>query len=106
METLFVKLYPLVAVLALCGYIPQVIKLLRAKSRHDGMAIQSWLTWILNSTISLGYGIFHLKDALFITTVSITLISMITVVGLLVYNRYFRFRERDLCLTTLRTHGL
>ncbi len=106
MEWLFVKLYPLVALLSFSGYVPQIIKLIRARTHHDGMALQTWLTFALTSLISLGYGIFHLKDGLFIATVSTTLVCVVSVVSLLVYNRYFRFRVRELCIKTLRTHGL
>jgi hypothetical protein len=105
-EALFVKLYPLVAFLSLSGYVPQLIKLVRAKIPTDGIALQSWLTWILNNSISLGYGVFHLRDKLFITTVCTSLTSMCAVVGMVVYNRHFRFKRRGVCLTTYRSGGL
>lgn len=106
MELVFMKLYPLVALLSLSGYIPQIIKLARATSPKDGISLQSWMTWILNNGISLGYGIFHLHDGLFIITVCSSLASQIALIGMVVWNRYFRFRHHGvICVTSLRAKG-
>jgi len=93
MEQIFVYLYPVVTVGSLAGYLPQIIKLARANSADDKIALQSWLTWIGTYVISLGYGVFHLKDTMFVATTCISMVSMIVVVCLVLYNRHVRFAK-------------
>jgi len=93
MEQIFVYLYPVVTVGSLAGYLPQILKLARANSADDKIALQSWLTWIGTYIISLGYGLFHLKDPMFVTTTCISMASMVVVVCLVLYNRHVRFAK-------------
>ncbi len=87
MEQLFIFLYPAVAFVSTIGYIPQIIKLARAKTRVEGISLQSWLTWTATSSISLGYGIFHFKDLMFCMAVGVALASTATVAALIWRNR-------------------
>ena len=93
MTDFFVMLYPLVTILSLSGYIPQIYALLHATSAEDNFALSTWMIWIVTAGISLGYGYFHLKDAMFCATTGLGLILMILLVSLIVYNRHFRFRK-------------
>lgn len=95
MEHIFITLYPLVAVVSLIGYAPQILKLIRAKTPEDGISLSSWWTWVFTYVISLGYGIFHLKDALFIINTAFGLIAILAVIGLVVYNRHIRFAKTE-----------
>lgn len=107
MESFFVALYPLVALVSFSGYVPQIIKLIRAKTPMDGISVQSWLTWMSNCCISMGYGFFHLKDLMFVATMATSFCSMTAVVGLVLYNRHLRFRKEKSgpCVKTLRSVG-
>lgn len=87
MEKLFVILYPCVALISVAGYLPQIVKLVRAKGRVDGISLRSWLMWIATSCISLGYGIFHLQDLMFSLTVAASLAAMLVVAYLVIRNR-------------------
>ena len=93
METVFVTLYPLVAFISFSGYVPQIIKLARAKSPVDGISLQSWCTWIANCIISMGYGFFPLQDLMFVATMGTSMTSMLIVVSLVLYNRHWRFAK-------------
>jgi len=106
MESVFVALYPLVALISFSGYIPQIIRLLRAKTPIDGISIQSWCTWIINCIISMGYGFFHLKDLMFVATMATSMTSMMVVVSLVLYNRHMRFKKtRQICINAFRMAG-
>lgn len=108
MESVFVALYPLVALISFSGYVPQIIKLIRAKTPMDGIAVQSWLTWIVNCCISIGYGFFHLKDLMFVCTMATSMTSMIVVVSMVLYNRHLRFKKPCpvVCIHAFRAAGL
>lgn len=93
MEQLFVALYPLVAIVSLAAYIPQIMELVKAKNADDKISLKSWCLWIFTYTLTLGYGITHLKDPMFIATTIFGLAAIVTVVGLVTYNRYFRFSK-------------
>ena len=95
MEQIFVSLYPLVAIVSLLGYLPQIMALVRAKTSDDKISLQSWCTWVFTYCISMGYGIFHLKDPLFIANTVFGLSAILTVIGLVVYNRHFRFKQKQ-----------
>ena len=92
MEQLFIFLYPAVAFVSTIGYIPQIIKLARARTRVEGISLQSWLTWTATSSISLGYGVFHLKDMMFCLTVGVSLASTAKVAALIWRNRMTKAR--------------
>lgn len=94
MEQIFVFLYPMVGLISLGGYMPQIVKLARATSADDKIALSSWYMWLVTYTISIGYGAFHLKDWLFCTTMAVGLASALVVVGLVLYNRHYRFRPQ------------
>jgi len=89
----FVFLYPLVTILSVSGYIPQIIKLLRAQTPQDSIALSGWFAWIANTTISLGYGVYHLKDLMYSITTGVSLTLLITTVSLVLYNRHLRFKR-------------
>lgn len=94
MSHVFAMLYPLVTLLSISGYLPQIWNLIRASSPNDSFALSGWVTWIATSGISLGYGIFHLKDLMFCITTGSSLVLITAVVGLVLYNRHYRFRNK------------
>lgn len=93
MSHVFAMLYPLVTLLSISGYLPQIWNLIRATSPNDSFALSGWVTWIATSAISLGYGIFHLKDVMFSITTGSSLVLITAVVSMVLYNRHYRFRK-------------
>ncbi len=94
MEQLFIFLYPLVGIFSLGGYLPQIVKLARATSADDKIALSSWYMWLVTYTVSIGYGAFHLKDPLFCLTMGVGFAAALVVVGLVLYNRHYRFKVK------------
>ncbi|MCB1538152.1 MAG: hypothetical protein H6865_08330 [Rhodospirillales bacterium] len=94
MESIFVHLYPLVGVVSLMGYMPQIWRLIRAKTLESEISLHSWMTWVGTYCISLGYAALHLRDFMLILTVVLNLAATVAVVGLVLYNRHVRFAAR------------
>ncbi|MGH1457002.1 MAG: hypothetical protein ACRBDI_09495 [Alphaproteobacteria bacterium] len=58
-------LYSLVGIIALFGYLPQIITLTKAKTPCLDVNIQTWCIWLTSWVISLIYGIIELHDLKF-----------------------------------------
>ena len=94
MKDLFILLYPLVTVISIFGYLPQIKALLFTNSNCADISLSSWYLWIVSSAISLGYGYFHLKDFMFVLTTGAGLVLMLAVVGLVLYRRW-EFKNKE-----------
>jgi uncharacterized protein with PQ loop repeat len=92
-KTIFFNLYPVVGIITVFGYIPQIKSLLRAKRSPNNISIKSWLLWVLSAFISLGYGVYCLNDMPFIIMTLIGLFLMLYVIGLILYRRYVTFGD-------------
>ena len=95
---LFFALYPLAGIAFIIGYIPQILTLMRAKSPPENISITSWVIWLVGSVLSLGYVHFHLSDFMMVATTLLTLSLSLTVLGLTIYNKSYRFRHQELTL--------
>jgi hypothetical protein len=87
MGELFVYLYPLVTIISVLGYIPQIKSLIKTQSNCADIALSSWYLWTVSSLISIGYGLFHIKDVMFIITCTISFILIASVTALILYRR-------------------
>ena len=94
MEQFFVFLYPVVVLVSIIGYIPQIKELIFAKQPLKGISISSWLIWLLSSGLSLGYGVFHLHDLMFCLTTGVATLLIAGTTALILYNRYFQFADK------------
>lgn len=88
LENLFVWMYPMVTIISIVAYIPQIKALITTKSDCREFSLSSWYLWIFSSFLSLGYGILHLKDFMFCLTTFASLVLMAAVVGLVLFRRY------------------
>ena len=61
LENVFVFLYPVVVVISIVGYIPQIKSLITAKTCPDNISIHSWYIWTLSTFLTLGYGVTHIR---------------------------------------------
>lgn len=87
MDQLFVYFYPMVTVISIMAYLPQIKSLMTVKSSCSEIALSSWYLWMFSSAISIGYGAFHLKDFMFTLTCAVSFVLMAAVVGLVLYRR-------------------
>ncbi len=94
-ESLFVYLYPLLGISCFIGYLPQIKAFVTAQKAPTCFAIGTWIFWMAETSISFGYGYFHLKDAVFCALSALDFFLMGGIVALAVYTRYFRFPKRE-----------
>lgn len=93
MAELMKALYPLVVVISIIGYLPQIQKLMFATRRAQNVSLSSWALWLVSGTLSLGYGVYVLEDLMFILTSALGALFIYITFGLIVYNNYIRFEE-------------
>lgn len=86
MESIFIYLYPLVVINGILGYVPQIIRLLKTDD-VESISLSSWGIWIFGSAISMGYGIYHLKDFMFCVATGVGLFCMIAIVSIVLYKK-------------------
>ncbi len=78
--------------ISIVAYIPQIAKLLKDKTDSASVSIGSWLIWVYTSCIALAYAVFINGDALIILSSGIAVFFCSLVVGLLIFNKTFKFR--------------
>ena len=91
MEDFFVFLYPLVAIISISAYLPQLKILICAKTPEDNISLSSWFLWMFSNIITFGYGFYHLQDFLFCLTIGTSLFLISLTICIILYNRHIRF---------------
>ncbi|MBK66678.1 MAG: hypothetical protein CMP22_00935 [Rickettsiales bacterium] len=90
---IFVFLYPVVVLISIAGYLPQIKSLITATSEPDNISIHSWYIWGLSAFLTLGYGLSHLNDFMFNLTAAINFGFVAFTTILIYYNMHFRFSD-------------
>lgn len=93
MAELMKTLYPLVVVISIIGYLPQIQKLMFATRRAQNVSLSSWALWLVSGTLSLGYGVYVIQDFMFILTSGLGALFIYITFGLIIYNNYIRFEK-------------
>ena len=83
----FTFLYPIVPLVGLTGYLPQIITLLKTSESPKSISLSTWLIWTTTWMISFGYAVFSLQDLLFATTSGMNLAGHVLIIALAVYKR-------------------
>jgi hypothetical protein len=85
MESIIIFLYACAPIISTCGYLPQVVKIIRSTPAElKGISIRAWMLWLTNSIIAFLYGLVHLHDPLFLVVTGIGLFWVGLVLGLTV----------------------
>ena len=92
--SLFVFLYPLVVIISIVGYFPQIKNLIWTDTKPVNISIHSWYIWCLSGFLTLGYAVFHLKDLMFTLTSAVSFLLIVATTALIHYNLYYRFENR------------
>lgn len=87
MEALFVTLYPLVTILHILAYLPQIKALASATADVTVIPAVTWFIWLGTNILSLGYNFFHIQDTMLCLTTGLSTVLMCTVLGLILYHR-------------------
>lgn len=94
-ETLIAYLYLVAGTIALAGYLPQLKNLLRAKSACHDISVKTWTIWSLEGLIALLYGLYCLKDMLFVIIAVTDLAFMLSIIVMVIHNRLVLFGPHE-----------
>jgi hypothetical protein len=83
----FSLMYPIVPLVGLAGFLPQVITLLRTREAPISISLSTWFVWTMTWVISFGYAAFVLHDVLFAATAGMNIVGHIVIIGLTIYKR-------------------
>ncbi len=86
-------MYAGVGAMGVAGFVPQIIKLLKATGQSKAISLQTWGIWTFGNSISFLYAIFILKDLTAIAVIGGNLMGTTSVFCLASYNRFIRFRH-------------
>ncbi|TVQ82189.1 MAG: hypothetical protein EA357_10365 [Micavibrio sp.] len=83
-------LYIAANVMASVSYIPQIMTLLKDKTRSESVAMASWILWLSASAISLTYFVVRVQDHIVIFASSVNFTGCLIVLSLLAFNRVLK----------------
>ncbi len=86
--------YAIVGAISIIGFWPQIKALLVSKTRSFSVSIKTWALWTFEAFIGLLYGMFILQDLLFLAIIAFDVLGSAVILGLTIYNRYFRFNNK------------
>ena len=95
MSFVFSHLYPLVSLLSVYAYMPQIRLLLRAEGASQDMSMRSWLLWVIGASVTFGYAWSCGHDASFRFISFVSMILTLSIFSILAYNRLVRFRPES-----------
>lgn len=90
MGELFEYLYPTIVITGNLAFMPQIVKLYREQGRAEGISLESWLLWLVNSFITFGYAYYSLMDMRFALVSGTGFVLNAIVCALIVYHRYIK----------------
>lgn len=91
METFFLYTYPLVGLISLAAFIPQISALIKSTTSSANVSVKSWFLWTVTSVVSFGYGVYVLNDIMFCIMMGVTMFLNMIVISLIIYKRYVVF---------------
>lgn len=86
-------MYTASAAVITAAYLPQIIRLARAKRASDDLSLLAWWTWGVTATIAVLYGELVLHDWRFNLNAWLNWAGHVAILGLAIYNRYWRFKH-------------
>ncbi|MFP4098510.1 MAG: hypothetical protein ACLFP8_00865 [Alphaproteobacteria bacterium] len=94
-------LYSLVGVVVAAGYIPQIIKLVRATLPCHDISVFTWVVWAYTSFVSLLYSLYGQEtfDIYFFSANLINIVCVTTVICITMYKRV-KYSERPATAST------
>lgn len=86
---IFEYLYPVVPVIALIGYGPQLMAALKANDDMRNISLLTWFVWLGTWAIGLGYSSITMADFMLSLTAGINLVLHIFFIGIVLYKRSY-----------------
>lgn len=89
-EGLLIFFYSIVPVIAVTGFIPQIIKLIKDAEARKTSALGTWIIWNIACLASVLYAVFIIEDFLFLVTAGINLACHMVVLSVILKDRIGR----------------
>lgn len=83
-------LYSLSGLIVVASYIPQIYKLIKDINNAAGLSIYTWFGWSTTSIISVIYGVYVLKDPLFLYFSIANMTGCCVVFSFLLYHNFLK----------------
>ncbi len=80
-------LYTTVGLVVAIGYMPQTLKLLRAKSPCSDISVIAWAIWEYTAIVSLLYSMYELEDLKLSIVNAINVFFITLIIGITLYKR-------------------
>jgi len=84
----FTFMYPIVPLVGITGYLPQMINLFKTNEAPKSISLLTWMIWTSTWMVSFGYAVFSVQDLLFATTSGMNLVGHLFIIALAVYKRH------------------
>lgn len=96
LSDVFLFLYPIVPLVGLMGFVPQIIAIIKTDTALRSFSISTWLMWLSTWCISFGYGALCIQDMLFCITCAMNIIAHVFIIALVFVKRRNNYRTRKL----------
>lgn len=93
LESFFEFLYPTVMITGNLAYFPQIRRLFYDVGRAEGMSLEAWLLWFVNSLISFGYASFCVVDFKYALASGLAGLFNGIICALIIYHRYIKIQK-------------
>ena len=89
-EVMIANLYAACGLISILAYWPQINNLRICREAQNEISIKTWTIWALEGGVALAYGVFCLKDFLFCALTMLDLVLVVTIIVMVMHNRYVR----------------
>ena len=113
MEEIITMMYASAAFINMISFVPQVIKLLRDRSKSDAISLQTQALWLYAVVAGLLYATMIVNDPVLIAATTVTFTGCVSITLLTLFNRFkerlFGIKDKslfDICAETKVMRGL
>ncbi|HRV95962.1 MAG: hypothetical protein H6860_01450 [Rhodospirillales bacterium] len=87
MEDIINYIYPIVGLVSMYGYIPQIKDLMKKDADLTSMSVPMWFLWSVTGVISVLYTMIKVDDLMMNVTLGVETLLIIVVTGIIIHRR-------------------
>jgi lipid-A-disaccharide synthase-like uncharacterized protein len=85
------NIYAIFGLISIFAYLPQIKTLWIGASAPTEISVKTWSFWAVGGLVTLSYAALCLQDILFCALTVLNLVCTVTIIMLVLYNRYVRY---------------
>lgn len=89
LSLIFGVLYPIVPIIAVGGYCPQLYAAFKSRTRMESVSLTTWLIWLFAWSVAFGYSAITVADAMLTFTAAVNILCHVLLIGMIVYKRRY-----------------